>query len=69
MDSVIACKYNGEITIIATGNYVELSEKLEYYKKISNGKEIKLIQFDNGIPEGLILNQELINEILSKEFN
>ena len=68
MEGVIACKYNGNITIMASGDYPSLEKLFPVIKSLSAGKDIRIIQVADGESEKLFENTQLANEVLAKEF-
>lgn len=69
MDSLIICKDNNNINIVATGDYGKLSRLLDYYTKLLDGKPIKLVSTSGINIDEVIRNQTMINSTFKSEFN
>ena len=69
MTGVILCKNNGDIHILAHGDYEELQNELSFYCKIAGSAEIKLVNATGTDIEYVIKNQDLVNATFYREFN
>ncbi len=68
LDGAIICKGNGIVTVITTGEYSDLENKLSYYEKITPGKLTKLVSTDGINIEEIIRNQEKIEQQFGNVF-
>lgn len=44
MQGAIICKFNGEIPVLATGEYDEMDKLFDIYLKITPGKQLRCIE-------------------------
>jgi hypothetical protein len=68
MNSIVICKSESGISIIATGDYGELNSMLPYFRKITDGNEIKLVSIAGLDIENIMKDQTLINKTFESEF-
>lgn len=68
MSSVIVCKSNDIITILAIGEYIDLESKLPLYEKIVKNGRVRLVETSNMNLDEAILNQEVIQTEFQSAF-
>ena len=69
MSGVILCKNNGDIHVIAHGDYEELQRNLSFYCKIAGSNELKLVNTTGLNIESILKNQTDLNATFYREFN
>ena len=69
MDGAILCKYNGIITVLLTGDYSELEKKISALRKVTVGKEIKLVKTTGINMTEVIKSQALIQDKFGSAFD
>lgn len=69
MQGAILCKFEGEITVLATGEYQEMDSLFDIFLKITPGKQLRCIETDGIDIKELQINQGKADTELEKFFS
>lgn len=69
MGGAILCKHNNVITILCTGDYSDLESKLPGLTRISNGKQIELVDISNINIADVLRDQSKIQDTFASVFD